>query len=311
MSTGHLQEKFLAWKFGMFVHFNVATFNDREWASGYEDPLTFAPTGWTAANGRMPRAAGMAYAVLTVKHTGGWCLWDSQYTTQDVTAFTNYKQGKGDIVREFVDAFRERGLKVGLYYCLPGDYSANTLPADEPDLHGLPPEANGDYVGFIQKQLTELLTNYGPIDLIWIDQYNNRYTGRHWREIKAHVKSLQANCIVIANNSDDFQDTDIHGYEYPYLKGARPERALPSEENTKPSEVCDMLGPSWFWGKNRDQTKLQTAEEVAARLKLCNDRHANYLLNVAPDVTGQLPALSVERLREVGKLLGVADAPQK
>jgi len=313
--TDRLREEFLTWKFGMFVHFNVATFTNREWASGYEGPATFAPEKldcrqWADA----ARAAGMKYAVLTVKHTGGWCLWDSQYTTHDVTAFTNYKQGRGGIVREFVDAFRERDLKVGMYYCFPGDYAGrfgDTLPADKPDLHGLPPEAKGDYVGFIKKQLTELLTHYGPIDLIWVDQYKNRYTDRHWREIKAHIKSLQANCIVIANNAHDFQDTDIHSYEYPYLKNTRPEKALPSGGNTNPSEVCDTIGPSWFWSKSNDQTKLRTAEEVVAMLKLCNDRHANYLLNVAPDMTGQLPALSVERLREVGELLGVPNALQE
>ena len=84
---------------------------------------------------------------------------------------------------------RSRGLKTGLYYCFPGDYSDaqhhNAPPAGKPNLHGLPPEAAGDYVGFVKKQLTELLTNYGPIDLLWIDQYANKYTAARWPEIRA------------------------------------------------------------------------------------------------------------------------------
>jgi len=312
-SLGQLQEEFLTWKFGMFLHFNVATFTEREWANGYEDPATFVPDKldcrqWADA----ARAAGMKYAVLTVKHTGGWCLWDSQHTTHDITAFTNYKKGKGDIVREFVDAFRARGMKVGFYYCFPGDYTGkygNVLPAGKPDLHGLPPEAAGDYAGFIKKQLTELLTNYGPVDLLWIDQYRNKYTSKNWTEIKAHIKSLQPDCIVIANNSLNYSDTDIHSYEYPWLKKARPGKELPPEGNTSPSEVCDCITPpDWFWKKTHNEKRLPSATEIAAMLKLCNSRKANYQLNVPPDNTGRLPKLFVARLKEVGKLLAVPQA---
>ena len=86
-----------------------------------------------------------------------------------------------------MNAFRESGLKVGLYDCFPGNFSKDSLPDGKPDLHGLPPEAKGDYVGFMKKQLTELLTNYGPIDLLWCDQFINPHAGKDWREIKAHV----------------------------------------------------------------------------------------------------------------------------
>src|SRR5210317_946310 len=80
-SIAKLQDEFLNWKFGMFIHFNVATFADREWATGREDPAIFAPeklncNQWLDA----AASAGMKYAVLTVKHTGGWCLWDSKHT---------------------------------------------------------------------------------------------------------------------------------------------------------------------------------------------------------------------------------------
>ncbi|MCU0785496.1 MAG: alpha-L-fucosidase [Verrucomicrobia bacterium] len=299
------QKEFLSWKFGMFIHFNVATFNERQWATGHEDPGSFAPTRldcgqWADA----AKAAGMKYAVFTVKHTGGWCLWDSQYTTHDITALTNYHQGKSDLVREYVDAFRARGLKIGLYYCLPGDFSArkdNKILPGQTDLHGLPPEAADDYVGFIKKQLTELLTGYGPVDLMWFDQYSNKYTGAQWLEIKAHVHSLQPNCLVIANNSTDFKTTDIHSYEYPWLK-TKGRQGLPPEQNTNPAEVCDCLTPgAWFWQTNLTEKKVTSAAEAVTMLKLCNDRQANYLLNVPPDRTGRIPEFLVRRLKEIGQ----------
>ncbi len=300
------QEEFLQWKSGLFLHFNIATFNNQEWANGYEDPATFAPDKldcgqWADA----AKAAGMKYAVLTVKHTGGWCLWDSQHTTHDVAAFKNFKGGKGDVVREFVDAFRARGLKVGFYYCAPGTYDGkygNTLPEGQPSLHGLPPEAAGDYTGFMKKQFTELLANYGPIDLVWIDQWANKYTGKDWPQLKAHLKQLQPNCLVIANNSHKDGQTDIHSYELPIFKGKNLAEVLPAT-NQHPAEVCDELGPGWFWNKNWSEQRLLSAAEVVARLKLCNERRATYLLDVGPDTTGRLPDCAVKRLQEVGKLL--------
>ena len=151
------QHDFMQWRFGLFLHFNMSTFSGSEWANGYENPDNFAPAKldcgqWADA----AKSAGMTYAVLTVKHTGGWCLWPSAYTTHGVQSLRNFRDGKGDLVREFADAFHARGLKVGFYYCFPGDYVGrygNTLPAGQPDLHGLPPEAGEDLGGFIKKQL--------------------------------------------------------------------------------------------------------------------------------------------------------------
>jgi len=151
--------------------------------------------------------------------------------------------------------------------------------------------------------LSELLTGYGPIDLLWVDQYRNPHTRNDWQDIKQHVKSLQPNCIVIANNSLDFAETDIHSYEYPWLKTASPARALPPAGNEHPAEVCDKIGPGWFWSSRENNANIKSAEEVVDMLKLCNSRRANYLLNVAPDKSGLIPAYSVERLQQIGKLL--------
>lgn len=296
-----IQEEFLKWRFGMFLHFNMATFADSEWATGHEDPLLFKPSKldcgqWADA----AKAAGMEYAVLTVKHTEGYALWDSGCTTRDMAAFKNYRNGQGNILREFLKAFRSWGLKVGVYYCFPGDYSKGRLAEGQADLHGLPPEAADDHVAFIKKQLAELLVNHGDIDLIWCDQYSNRYTKARWPEIKAYIKSLQPRCIVLGNNARDLADSDILSYEFPWKP------ILPPEGNTAPSEVCDTIQKTgqWFWHPNIGADKLQSAEDIVKMLKLCNSRRANYLLNVPPNRDGLIPEAYVERLREVGRLVG-------
>jgi alpha-L-fucosidase len=294
-----LQEDFLKLRFGLFLHFNMATYVNREWANGYEDPTIFKPDRLNCNQwADVACAAGMKYGVLTVKHTGGWCLWDSKHTTHDISSFINYKSGKGDIVREFVDAFRARGLKVGFYYCFPGDFSntrhGNAVPEGKPDLHGLPPEAAGDYVGFIKLQLTELLTKYGPIDLLWIDQYSNKYTRLRWQEILAHIKSLQPKCLVIGNNAHNLKDSDVYSCEFPWDP-----KSLPPEGNRIPAEVCDKISRTWFWNTGDKAEHVRDAREIIKMLKLCNERNANYLLNVPPDRNGLISGIHLERMEEI------------
>jgi len=303
-SLSEAQRDFMKWRFGLFLHFNIGTFADLDWAGGYEDPALFKPAKldcgqWADA----AKAAGMTYMVLTVKHTEGFPLWDSAVTTHDITMFKNYKNGKGDIVREFVDACHARGLKVGFYYCFPGDYSdaehKNAPPPGKPNLHGLPPEAAGDYTGFIKKQLAELLNNYGPIDLLWIDQWGNRYNGKDWPDILATIRTLQPHCLVVANNAHELTNSDVLSYEFPW------QHLLPPADNQVPAEVCDAIqtGQRWFWQRVNQPSDLQTAADVVARLKLCNGRNANYLLDVPPDGDGLISGEHLQRLREIGALM--------
>jgi alpha-L-fucosidase len=298
------QRDFMTWRFGMFIHFNVGTFADLDWAGGYEDPALFRPAKldcgqWADA----AKEAGMTYLVLTVKHTEGIALYPSAVTTHDITLFKNFRGGKGDIVREFVDACRSRGLKVGLYYCFPGDYSdaahKNAPPPGMPNLHGLPPEAAGDYAGFMKRQLAEMLGNYGPIDLLWIDQYDNKYTGKQWPEILAYIRSLQPRLIVVGNNAKSLRDSDALSYEYPWKSD------MPPEGNALPAEVCDTIqtGARWFWREVRQPSDLVTAQNAVARARACNARNANYLLDVPPDRDGLISGPQLQRLREIGALM--------
>ncbi len=288
----------------MFVHFNLGTFADLDWAGGYEDPSLFNPTQLDCGQwADTAKAAGMTYMVLTVKHTEGITLYPSALTKHDITMFRNFRGGKGDIVREFVDACRSRGLKVGLYYCFPGDYSDeahhNAPPPNMPNLHGLPVEAQGDYVGFMKRQLNEMLTRYGPVDLLWIDQYANKYTGDRWPEILAYLKSVQPHCLVLANNAANLKDSDVLSNEFPW------EGKLPPPDNDLPAEVCDTIqtGQRWFWSEVRKPSDLRTAEAIVETLSTCNRRNANYLLDVPPDRDGLISGPQLERLREVSALI--------
>jgi hypothetical protein len=121
------QQEFLSWKFGMFIHYGLASYNQGQWATGYEAPGTFAPTQlncgqWADA----AKAAGMKYAVFTTKHTSGYALWDSKHTTHDITAFTNYRQGRGRMAgqssrqsrnRPFDRSCRSRGTSWNKHRC--------------------------------------------------------------------------------------------------------------------------------------------------------------------------------------------------
>jgi len=301
-----LQKEFLSWKFGMFMHFNMSTFVPGGWSSGKEDPKKFNPVNldmgqWADA----AKSAHMKYAVLTVKHTGGWCLWPSECATRSVKLFTNYKNGKGDLVKEFCEAFRKRGLKVGFYYCFPlcgkvwADYG--TLPVEGYET------GKADAKEFVKKQFTELLSNYGKIDLIWIDQsdtHNGGLKWEDWEEIKKHIHSLQPGCVVIANNQHSFNRTDIAGYEYPYSL------ELPPPGNKIPSEVCDKLQNGWFSNPNGVAIPVRDVDYIVNKMLLpLNDNNSNYLLNCGPDHRGLMPESVVAILKKVGEAWNPDDPP--
>jgi len=104
---------FLNLRFGMFVHFNMGTFHGEQWAEPGKDPKSFSPSNLDCSQwAKAAKSAKMQYAVLTTKHHDGFCLWDSNVTKYDV-ASSNYES---DVVRDFVDAFRDEGIKVGLYF---------------------------------------------------------------------------------------------------------------------------------------------------------------------------------------------------
>ncbi|UCD29729.1 MAG: alpha-L-fucosidase, partial [Planctomycetota bacterium] len=110
--------------------------------------------------------------------------------------------------------------------------------------------------------------------------------------------SLQPRCLVIANNAHDLINSDIYGCEFPFDPNS-----MPPEGNTMPAEVCDKLTPHWFWTSTDDPENMKSTQQIIKMLKLCNQRRANYLLNVPPNKDGLIDDTCVNRMREIGNAL--------
>ena len=300
-SVKEMQEDFLKLKFGMFIHFNLATYKDVEWVSGYHSPADFNPGGTinTDAWADAAVSAGMKYAILTAKHVGGFCLWDSKYTTYDVMhPDCPYKQ---DLVAQFIKSFKSRGLKVGLYYCW-------RHPGFKGEFKVLPPECDPathtkeEQIEFQKKQIAELIEKYPDVFYIWNDSLDPKIMPAE--EALAHVRSIRPDVIASAN----WWDWGKKGT--PYLDIAVKELRHFPEGNTAPGETCWCLEQKWF---RHEGARPKTAKQVVGLITTANGRNSNFLLNVGPDRHGKFEESSVKVLAEIGKLLNpnaTADPPR-
>ena len=204
-------ERSTAWfteaRFGLFLHWGLYSIAARaEWLKTIQkmsdeaydvyfrefNPTRYDPEAWAA----MAKGAGMQYAVLTAKHHEGFCLFDSQYSTYTAV----HTPARRDLFREYVDAFRAAGLKVGFYYSLlDWHHPEYTIDRHHPlrDLAANDPErtrrALPKYIDYLHVQVRELLTNYGKIDVLWFDFSFDDKHSEAWRpkELVAMVRSLQ------------------------------------------------------------------------------------------------------------------------
>ncbi|KAB7771543.1 alpha-L-fucosidase [Xanthomonas maliensis] len=276
----------------MFIHLNMATFEEREWGDPTLSPKRFAPMQLdTAQWAQAAVSAKMGYACLTTKHHDGFCLWPTR------TASANVLQSAypHDVVRRYVDAFRAAGLKVCLYFSildLRQDIRARTVTAAK--------------IALIKAQLRELLSNYGPITALVLDGWNAAwsrisYEQLPYREIYASVKSLQPDCLLTDHNAGRYPAaalyyTDIKQYEQHAGQIIPPHNPVPSQSGT-------TLQRDWFW-----KTSYPGAELVSARtivddwLLPFNANHCNLILNVAPNRDGRFDDNAVKRLAEIGAL---------
>jgi alpha-L-fucosidase len=300
----------LAWQrdeLALFLHFGVNTFTDREWGDGTEDPAIFAPRALDARQwARSARAAGFRAMVLTAKHHDGFCLWPSRTTTHTV-ARSPWRGGGGDLVREFVDACRAFGLKPGLY-CSPWDRNA---PA-----YGDSPRYNDMYM----EQLTELLTNYGPIHEVWFDGANGegpngRRQAYDWPRTFGLVKRLQPESVIFSDAGPDIRwigneigsagDTNWStmnpaAVPYPGVSGPGIIEALqqgdPAGTVWRPGETDVSIRPGWFYHPAED-AKVRTVENLVQLYFTSVGRNSKLLLNVPPTREGLLHDTDVARLR--------------
>lgn len=312
----------MAWwrhdRFGMFIHFGLyAAAARHEWVQSkeYIDPKLyeakymprFNPDLYDAkAWAKAAKAAGMKYAVLTTKHHEGFCMWDTKTTDYKIT---NTAFGR-DLVREYVDAFRAEGLKVGFYFSIIDwhhpDYLIDVT-------HPLRPKSERDwttetfaklnegrdwnrYRKYMWRQIDELLTGYGKIDVIWFDYTVKHEFGKTYKDWDAvnlvkHVRALQPGVII--DNRLDLMDTD-DGWDF-----VTPEQfkvqSPPSIRGVEvPWETCQTFSGSW--GYYRDEETWKSVPQLLELLIHSVSMGGNLILNVGPTARGEFDERARSRL---------------
>lgn len=315
---------FLKDRFGMFIHWGLYSIPARgEWIRNAErlsnedyqqyfeefNPENFDPTVWAKA----AKKAGMKYAVLTAKHHDGFCLFDSKLTDYKST---NTKQGR-DFVREFLEAFRAEGLKVGLYYSLL-DWHHEDYPAYG-DIHHPMRDNEGykgrnenfdNYIEYMHGQVKELLTNYGKLDIMWFDFSYGNMSGETWKATKLikMIREIQPHIIVdnrleaSGENEGSIKRSNPSIYSGDF---ASPEQIIPAlgvvdeQGYSLPWEACITLNNHWGYCQN-DHT-YKSSKVIVRKLVECVSKNGNLLLNVGPNAKGEIPEESLKILEEVGK----------
>lgn len=312
-----LQVEYHNMEFIGFVHFGMNTFTDTEWGFGNESPQIFDPTEFDANQwAKTAKEAGMKELILTAKHHDGFCLWPSRYTEHSVKN-SPWKSGKGDIVREFVEACRRNGLKAGLYLS-PWDrnHAGYGTPA---------------YIEYYRNQLRELLTEYGEIAEVWFDGANggtgfygganesrriDRRTYYGWKETWALVKKLQPNALIFSDAGPDIRWTgNERGYagetnwsmidassitvgeaDNAYLNSGDPEGSdwLISLCNTS-------IRPGWFYHQTQDED-VKSPQELMDVFYRSVGRNGVLLLNIPPDKKGLFHENDIRALEEFKKI---------
>ncbi len=316
-------EWYLDARFGMFIHWGLYSIPARgEWLRSEEEitkedymkyfeefnPSDYNPKAWA----RAAKEAGMKYVVLTAKHHDGFCLYDSQYT--DFKS-TNTKLGR-DVVKDFVEAVREKGLKVGLYFTII-DWYHDDYPHYGDKFHPMRknPEFNNEgrnfdnYLTYMHNQIREICTNYGKIDLLWFDFSYDDMRGEKWKatELMSMVRSLQPD-VIIDNRLECSGEglgslaacdpTPYHGDFVTPEKMIPPNGIQDVQGNDIAWEACVTMNNNW--GFCAVDHFFKPASMLIKKLVECVSKGGNMILNVGPDARGNIPEESMEILKGIG-----------
>lgn len=297
-------------KFGMFIHFGINTYTADEWTDGTVSTSLYNPKEldtdqWCAA----AKSAGMQYVVFTAKHHEGFCNWPTKYTSYSVSD-TPYKK---DVIAQLAASCRKYGLKLGLYYSLWdrnfADYQDNYL-----------------YTEYMKNQLTELLTQYGDILLVWFDGVWDKFAGFktkdsakmmeqwrmegtynwQWDQIYAHIKHLSPNCLVMNNSGIEFAGLPLMPTDIRTGERATKESAnnfvwnFGGRNHYLPMQIEDIVSQK-YWFYHRGDTTVKSTEQIRRLMCEAEDMGANLLLNVGPMESGLLRAVDIELLKQLGE----------
>ncbi len=310
-------------RFGLFLHWGLYSIPARgEWVRSDEqmpeadylpyfhafNPKNFDARAWA----KMAKEAGAQYVVLTAKHHDGFCLFDSQWT--DFKS-TNTPFGR-DIVAEFVEAVRAEGLKVGLYFTLI-DWHHPDYPHYGDRYHPMrndPACSNENrsfdrYLDDLHKQVREICTNYGKLDLLWFDFSYDHLRGEAWRatQLVEMVRTLQPHVLIdnrLEVSGEGFGSL-AEGKPTPYHGDfVTPEKIIPPQGlrdvHGQPLlwEACVTMNNNW--GYCAADRHYKPASMLIKKLVECVSKGGNMILNVGPDGEGRFPPESVDILRKMG-----------
>lgn len=295
-STTEMQERTRAqrmqwWhaaRFGMFIHFGVySTIGRHEWVMEDEaipigeytahapnfHPAPNCPRAWAA----LAKKAGMKYMVMTTKHHEGFCNFDTK-----LTDYCAPRKGPGrDVVREYVEAARAEGLRVGFYYSLMDWHHPDGARCANDEA------ARRRFVDYTHGLIRELMTNYGKIDVLWYDvSWPLDVNG--WESVRMNDMVFGLQPEIIVNNRNK-----LHG------DFSTPEQKIVAATDGRAWESCMTLNDSWGYQRADDDWK--SPRTVIRNLIKCASEGGNYLLNIGPKPDGSVPEESVRILSEVGE----------
>lgn len=303
-----------------FCHFTTNTFTDKEWGFGDEDPAIFNPTQFDADQivGTLAKT-GFKGVILTCKHHDGFCLWPTKTTGHNISK-SPWKNGRGDMVREFADAAKRHGVGFGVY----------VSPWDRNNEHYGTPR----YVGIYQEQIRELLTGYGPVFEVWHDGANggdgfyggnrgrrsiDRTTYYDWPNTWKMIRELQPDAVIFSDVGPDVRWVgNEHGHS-PYPNWAtfspagpkgdaaapgycRTQEGSPDGKSWIPAETDVSIRPGWFWHAH-ENSRVRSPKNLLNLYFNSVGKGTSFLLNVPPDRRGLIHENDVIALNGFKKAL--------
>lgn len=307
------REEFRDGKFGIFLHWGLYSMlatgewtmtnnnlNYKEYAklAGGFYPSKFNAAEWVAAI----KASGATYICFTTRHHEGFSMFKSQYTDYNIVDATPFRR---DIVKELADECHKQGIRLHFYYSHI-DWYREDCPWGRTGRGTGRPNSKGNwasYYQFMNNQLTELLTNYGPIGAIWFDgvwdQDANPDFDWQLDEQYALIHRLQPSCLVGNNHHHTpFPGEDIQIFERD-LPGENKAGLSGQDISRLPLETCETMNGMWGY-KITDQNYKSTTTLIHYLVNAAG-KNANLLMNIGPQPNGELPAVALQRLKEVGE----------
>ncbi|MEI6883132.1 MAG: alpha-L-fucosidase [Bacteroidota bacterium] len=309
-------------RFGMFIHWGLYAVPAGAWNGKTEygewirtsaqipletynnfvpqfNPVDFNADEWVKA----ARDAGMKYIVITSKHHDGFCMFNTGQTDFSIMK-TPFKK---DPMTELAAACKKYGLKFCFYYSIMDWHHPDYLPRREWEINR--PAGNADYdkyVTYMKAELKELLTNYGDIGVLWFDgEWESTWNQTRGLDLYYYVKSLQPQILI--NNRVGAGRLDMEGMTKTGMFGGdfgTPEQQIPPTGLPGTDwETCMTMND--HWGYNSSDKNFKSTEELIRMLSDIASKGGNYLLNIGPTASGQFPAESVGRLKEIGKWMSL------